>query len=230
MNVLCVSVTEPGRRLARRLPYPHNHGDAAGAVRRAWGTVDALVLVLATGAAVRLVAPLLGDKHTDPAVVTVDDAGRFAVALVGGHHGANELAHQVAAALGATPVVTTATDALGVPALDGLSGLVASGDVAGVTAAVLAGEGVRIDNPRRWPLPRALEELARPGSTTTWPRRPAAGCSCTRRPWWSGSGARPAPRPPTRWRRCARCSTTPAWPRPRWARWPPSTGAAGTRR
>ena len=51
---------------------------------------------LATGATVRLIAPLLADKHTDPGVVCVDEARRFAVALAGGHGGgANALATRV---------------------------------------------------------------------------------------------------------------------------------------
>ncbi|HEV2727219.1 MAG TPA: hypothetical protein VGV34_02940, partial [Solirubrobacterales bacterium] len=91
------------------------------ALRRAWRECDSIVLFLAAGAAVRLVSPLLGDKRSDPGVVCVDDAGRFAVALVGGHAGgANALAGRVAGALGATPVITTASDAVGSPALDSL--------------------------------------------------------------------------------------------------------------
>ncbi len=88
-------------------------------MRARWADVDGFVLVCATGIAVRAIAPLLADKAADPAVVVVDDAGRFAVALTGGHRGgANVLAREVAALLGAEPVVTTATDGAGLPALD----------------------------------------------------------------------------------------------------------------
>jgi cobalamin biosynthesis protein CbiG len=70
------------------------------------------VLVMATGIATRFVDGLLHDKHQDPAVVVLDEAGRYAVALVSGHEGgANALAYQVANAVGAIPVVTTATEA-----------------------------------------------------------------------------------------------------------------------
>lgn len=70
------------------------------------------VLVMATGIATRFVDGLLEDKHHDPAVVVVDEAGRYAVALVGGHEGgANALAYLAANAVGAIPVVTTATEA-----------------------------------------------------------------------------------------------------------------------
>ena len=70
------------------------------------------VLVMATGIATRFVDGVLQDKHQDPAVVVVDEAGRHAIALVGGHEGgANALAYRVANAVGAIPVVTTATEA-----------------------------------------------------------------------------------------------------------------------
>lgn len=111
-RVLAVSVTDAGGRLASALPYEHVHGHAGDTVRARWPEVDAFVLFLATGAAVRIVAPLLNDKRTDPAVVCVDEAGRFAIALLGGHEGgANALAAEVATALGAEPVITTAGEA-----------------------------------------------------------------------------------------------------------------------
>jgi len=114
MRILSISVTDAGRELAGRLPFDHVHGDAAQTVRSRWNDVDAFVLMLATGAATRIIAPLLADKRADPAVVCVDEAGRFAVALTGGHEGgANLLAHRVAHALGAEAVVTTASDSRG---------------------------------------------------------------------------------------------------------------------
>ncbi|MEV6179295.1 precorrin-3B C(17)-methyltransferase [Streptomyces sp. NPDC052015] len=128
-------------------------GPVGDAVRRAFAECEQLVCFLATGAVVRLLAPLLSDKASDPGVVCVDEAGRFAVSLVGGHGGgANELARQVGQSLGAQPVVTTATDAVGMPGLDTL-GLPVEGDVAGVTRALLDGEPVALDAEVAWPLP-----------------------------------------------------------------------------
>jgi cobalt-precorrin 5A hydrolase / precorrin-3B C17-methyltransferase len=173
VNVVTLTVSEPGRRLARALPYPRRHGNPRAELEAAWDSADGIVLVLALGASVRLIAPLLADKRTDPAVVCLDDAGQFAVALCGGHAGgANALAREVAALTGATPVVTTASDVLGVPALDLFEGFVPSGDLAGAGAALLAGSRVRIDNDAAWPLPAKLLAL------TTDPSRndaPAAG-------------------------------------------------------
>ncbi|MET3130655.1 cobalt-precorrin 5A hydrolase [Oxalobacteraceae bacterium GrIS 1.11] len=71
------------------------------------------VMVAASGIALRFVDGLARDKHSDPALVVLDEAGRYAIALLAGHEGgANALAYRVAAVVGAVPVVTTATEAL----------------------------------------------------------------------------------------------------------------------
>ncbi len=159
-GVLTISVTEAGRRVAERLPYEHAHGDPAKVLAARWETVESFVVVLALGATVRLVAPLLKDKASDPAVVCVDDAATFAVSVLGGHGaGANALATEVARLLGAQAVVTTATDRLDLPALDLLPNLRAEGDVAGVTAALVAGRPVALDNELGWPLPEPISTL-----------------------------------------------------------------------
>ncbi|KUO22557.1 precorrin-3B C(17)-methyltransferase [Streptomyces dysideae] len=139
-------------------------GPVGDAVRRAFAECEQLVCFLATGAVVRLIAPLLGDKASDPGVVCVDEGGRFAVSLVGGHGGgANELAREVGELLGAAPVVTTATDAVGVPGLDTL-GFPVEGDVASVSRAVLDGEPVELDLELSWPLPALPSNVGRPAS------------------------------------------------------------------
>ncbi len=153
-NVLAVSITDAGRRLAQRLPYANSHGDIAAAVRANWTEVDAFVLCCATGVAVRIIGPLLTDKQDDPAVVCIDEAGRFAVALCGGHaRGANALAREIGALIGAEPVITTATDAAGLVALDALPGFVARGDIAGVARALLDGVSPMVESTLDWPLP-----------------------------------------------------------------------------
>ncbi len=84
-----------------------------------WGEFDAIVGMMAMGIVVRLAGSLASDKRSDPAVVVVDEAGRFAVSVLGGHGaGANDLTRKIAAILGATPVITTASDARGLPAVD----------------------------------------------------------------------------------------------------------------
>ena len=73
---------------------------------------DRIIAVMSMGIAVRKIAPLLDDKWKDPAVVVVSPDFRYAIPLVGGHHGANDLAKELAG-LGLIPVITTATESRG---------------------------------------------------------------------------------------------------------------------
>lgn len=77
--------------------------------RKAFEEYDAIVAVFATGIVVRDIAPLIQDKWKDPAVVVVDSNLNFAISLLGGHHGANELVRRISE-IGAIPVITTATE------------------------------------------------------------------------------------------------------------------------
>jgi precorrin-4 C11-methyltransferase len=78
-----------------------------------------IVFFLAAGAVTRLIAPCLGSKQSDPGVLAVDEAGHFVIPLLSGHKGgANAFARTVAGLLGATPVITTASDAVGGLSLD----------------------------------------------------------------------------------------------------------------
>lgn len=128
-------------------------GPAAKQLPLAWRECDLIISHLALGATTRIVAPMLRSKVSDPGVVVVDEAGRFAVPLVGGHAGgANDLARRISEGTGATAVLTTATDALNLPALDTL-GWAYSGDVAGVTRALIDGRPVLVEKTSNWPLP-----------------------------------------------------------------------------
>ena len=73
---------------------------------------DAIIAIMAAGIAVRNIAPLIRDKWNDPAVVVVDSGLNFAVPLLGGHHGGNELARELCG-IGVVPVITTATEVAG---------------------------------------------------------------------------------------------------------------------
>lgn len=89
-------------------------GALADRVPELFTRFDQLVFFLAAGAVTRLIAPCLQSKTTDPGVLAVDEAGQFVVPLLSGHQGgANAFARTVAGCLGAVPVVTTASDAIG---------------------------------------------------------------------------------------------------------------------
>ena len=79
---------------------------------------EAVIAVMAVGIVVRIICPLLKDKWQDTPVVAVDSALSCAVPVVGGHHGANQLARLLCSRLGLYPAITTATDSSGRPCLE----------------------------------------------------------------------------------------------------------------
>lgn len=80
-----------------------------------WGHI----FIMAAGIVVRMIAPSIRHKTVDPAVVVMDEAGRYAISLLSGHiGGANNLAGEISKIIGAVPVITTATDVNGVMAID----------------------------------------------------------------------------------------------------------------
>lgn len=111
------------------------------------------LFISAAAIAIRAVAPFIRDKLSDPSVLAMDHRGRFIVSLLSGHvGGANAMAAKIAGLLGATPVITTATDTEQLPALDeiarrkGLS-FANPGAVKHVSAALLAGKNVALHDP-----------------------------------------------------------------------------------
>lgn len=76
-----------------------------------FGAYKGIILIISLGAVVRMIAPLLKDKKTDPGVVVIDDKGEHVISVLSGHlGGANELTRELAAILGAKPIITTASD------------------------------------------------------------------------------------------------------------------------
>ena len=131
MNVAVISLTENGRGISEKLSEKLNglhsvtrfcrneHSDEHSIqfgklkhlTRKIFDKYDALVFLCAVGITVRVCAPCIISKLSDPAIVSVDDSGKFAVSVLSGHlGGANELTQQIAKITGAVPVITTATD------------------------------------------------------------------------------------------------------------------------
>jgi cobalt-precorrin 5A hydrolase len=137
---------------------------------------DCHVFVISVGAVVRLVAPFLKDKKVDPAVICVDDAARFAICTLSGHVGrGNAYTDRVAEILGATSVVTTASDVLGTLTvdilgrelgwtLDDLDRNVTAGCAAVVNSAPVAFVQ-EAGEPNFWPLDKDLPANVRYGTT-----------------------------------------------------------------
>ncbi len=114
------------------------------------------VLFCAAGMVVRSLAPLMRGKDRDPAVVVVDQRGRFAISLLSGHlGGANQLAGRVAEILGGQAVITTATDVEGLPSLEMVSreagcAVENLGALARVSTVLLEGGQVEVFDPGGW--------------------------------------------------------------------------------
>ena len=182
-EIAYLACTEQGRALAQRLCDALGGTLACtrdGVNLRDWTaahfpTARALVYVGAAGIAVRAVAPHLKSKASDPAVIAVDEGGGFAIPLASGHlGGANELAREIAAVCGATPVITTATDVNGVFAVDDWAraqncAMVGTEHIKTVSGKLLAGEPITIRSafPIRGELPEGVR-LIEDGEPDVW--------------------------------------------------------------
>ena len=212
MKLELIAFTQRGNNLARRLAEAlSGHGHQAACTRdglkadawaaRAFSRSEGLIFVGATGIAVRSIAPHLHHKSTDPAVVVVDEGGQFVIPILSGHlGGANDLAREMAALIGAVPVITTATDVNGVFAVDQWArrqGLLVCNPerILSVSSQLLAGETVGFFS--AWPiageLPAELRlvsredaqvvlDLHRPAGNTLWlcPKGVRVGMGCRR--------------------------------------------------
>ncbi|RXE57171.1 cobalamin biosynthesis protein CbiG [Methanoculleus taiwanensis] len=110
---------DAARRIAEALPADCMLY-SPDAFESAFGRYKRIVAVMSAGIAVRQIAPLIADKWRDPAVVVVSPDLRYAVPILGGHHGGNDLARALAE-LGIEPVITTATEVFGRESVEGIA-------------------------------------------------------------------------------------------------------------
>ena len=133
MNLALIAITEDGIKVAERIKekldgeltvflpqklkqtkltatyYSQKFGDQIGDI---FLNYEGFIFIMASGIVVRTIAPYIKNKYVDPAVVVVDDVGRFVISLLSGHEGgANNLSHNVANALNTDAVITTGTEA-----------------------------------------------------------------------------------------------------------------------
>ncbi|MEM1378779.1 MAG: precorrin-3B C(17)-methyltransferase, partial [Pseudomonadota bacterium] len=94
------------RRVATDVPFD----DTKAHVENLFSEGRPIIGVMASGTLIRLLAPVLGDKRSEPPVIAVADDGSAVVPLLGGHHGANDLARQIGEALNVQAAITTAGD------------------------------------------------------------------------------------------------------------------------
>ena len=123
MRTAIISLTAKGARLAEKISSKvggqtfakgKNFTKLADLVADIFGKFDGLIFICAAGIAVRMIAPHIVSKLSDPAVLVIDERGQNVISLLSGHVGrANELAIEIAKALEANPVITTATDVEG---------------------------------------------------------------------------------------------------------------------
>ena len=121
-KIAVIPVSDEGRDIAKTLQQEFQTTVIKRAeVANRWQDFDAFIFIGAMGICVRTIAPLIEDKHTDPAVICVDSIANHVISVLSGHvGGANDLTRRVASALGAEPVITTQSDNAGLWALDTL--------------------------------------------------------------------------------------------------------------
>ena len=131
MKTALISLTENGRILSEKIAFCHidnlefkrfafykntdNKADSFDSISRLvteiFNLYDALVFISSCGIAVRAISSHIVSKYTDPAVLVIDEQGKYTISLLSGHiGGANALAVKIAEIIGSQPVITTATD------------------------------------------------------------------------------------------------------------------------
>lgn len=177
MSTAYFYLTGEGEQLARKLAASHP-GDLYDKenfktnLREAFHRYDYLVCIMATGIVVRILAPLLVHKTSDPGVVVLDQRGQYAISLLSGHlGGANDLAREMASLSGGEAVITTATDVAGELSFDTFAkkhnmAIENIRELKHISGALLAGQKIRVITDRQYP---ELTAAARKGKMEVLP-------------------------------------------------------------
>ena len=192
--ILCLTRNgaRQGHKLAARMPGSHLFlpdrlrkeseagsqakffDDFAACFSRVFRNYAGMICIMASGIVVRSLGGLMTSKYKDPAVVVVDEKGRYAISLLSGHQGgANSLAKMAAAYLGGQAVITTATDVNGKPAVDMMA--------RDIDALIKPPGNIKLIN-------RALAEGETVYLYSPWPLNPEWGQGFVSRPWRNATG------------------------------------------
>ncbi len=125
-----ISFTTKGLKIAEKISEKLNEkavlinketveGKIKSKMEEIFSQFDNIIFISSTGIAVRFIAPYIKSKTQDPAVLVIDDMGKYVISLLSGHiGGANNLAFEIAEIIGAEPVITTASDGRNIDAVD----------------------------------------------------------------------------------------------------------------
>ena len=157
MRTAIISLTAEGAKLAAKISAKvggqtfakgKDYSKLAELVAEVFGKFDGLIFICAAGIVVRMIAPHIVDKLSDPAVLVVDERGQNVISLLSGHVGrANELTVEIAKAIEANPVITTATDVEGKFSVDAIASRLGLAPepkeaIKAINAAILRGEEI----------------------------------------------------------------------------------------
>lgn len=177
MKIAVITITKNGDIIADKLKEAlsikvfskERDGDFSfkDAVKIAMENYSGVIFITSTGIAVRAITPYIKSKDKDPAVITIDNLGKFVISLLSGHlGGANELTETISQIIGGVPVITTATDGLGIIAPDMVAKennleIECLNDAKDIASLLVAGEKVYFhDEDNIVPLPKGYSEDA----------------------------------------------------------------------
>jgi cobalt-precorrin 5A hydrolase len=159
MKIACLTFTSSGETIAHRIKCSDNFEvhiyskeNYKSNLNDIFEHYDGIVFISSTGIAFRISAPFIKNKSCDPAIVVVDDLGRYSISLLSGHiGGANELAQIIADCLKCQVIITTASDGRGIEAVDMFAKrnnlfIESLADAKKITSMMIEGEGIKLQS------------------------------------------------------------------------------------
>ena len=159
MKIACLYFTSSGETIAERIVkssdyevHIYSKENYKSNLNDIFEHYNGIVFISSTGIAVRISAPFIKNKQIDPAIVVVDDLGRYSISLLSGHiGGANELTENIAGYLNNQAIITTASDGRGIEAIDMFAKrnnlfIESFEDAKKITSMMLGGEAIKLES------------------------------------------------------------------------------------